>query len=92
MLCDIAWSRDGGSTAFVLLDAAEGAAELRQGAAGRRLDEIGVPPALRAAMQSRPVETCGTCHAFRDGLCTARSLRVAEGDMACPIHVPRRAS
>lgn len=90
MLCDIAWSRDGGATTMLGGELTGPPPALEQPGAGRLLNEPGLPEGLKAIMAEAPAGTCGACSAFRDGNCTARGFRVAATDPGCPFYVGAR--
>jgi len=74
MLCDVAWSRSYGTGQMWFAGAAPEAAT--------PLD------ALRAKLAAvTPEGSCGTCSAYRDGLCVERGLTVGERDPGCGMWV-----
>lgn len=89
MLCDIAWSRDGGATTMLGGEPAGPPPAFEQPGAGRLLNEPGLPEGLKAIIAAASPGTCGRCTAFRDGDCTARGFRVQASDAACPFYVAR---
>ena len=51
--------------------------------APRRADLPGLPSQVAAWLDASPVEVCGRCSAFQNGLCQERGLQVAAHDPGC---------
>lgn len=86
MLCDIAWSRDGGGTTFIMPETSKPGSVQQPGAA-RIITDPGVPAEVRAMLDEAAPGTCGGCEAFQEGQCTARNLGVQAKDAACFLYV-----
>jgi len=81
MLCDIAWSRNHGTSSFIMPE------EVKLSPRAEQIDAAnsGLPPAVLRMIDDIPAGTCGRCSSFEDGHCTARGLTVAPRDPGCVL-------
>lgn len=89
MLCDVAWSRNHGTSTMYFPDQA-GTTEKAM-ADSVKMQMPGLPPQVVGWLQEQREGTCGRCAAFdpQAKTCTARDLVVRAMDPACVIYVSR---